>query len=76
MNANTKPWYASRAVWGGIVAAAAGAASLLGHELSPETQAFLADQAVQIAVAAASIVGGVTAIYGRIKAETKIGKKG
>jgi len=73
---NTKPWYTSKAVWGGIVAAAAGVASLAGHELSPETQAFLADQAVAIATSVATIVGGVLAIYGRIKAETKIGKKG
>ena len=71
----TKPWYASRAVWGGIVAAACGLLSLFGHQLSPETQAFITEKAVQIATAVATVVGGGLAIYGRIKAETKIGKK-
>jgi len=71
---NTKPWYASKTVWGGIVAAAAGVASLAGYELSPDTQAFLADQAVAIATSVATIVGGVLAIYGRLNAKKKIGK--
>ena len=75
MNGKAKPWWASKTIWGGIVAAACGLLALAGHRVSPETQSFLAQQAVQVATAAATVIGGLLAIYGRIKAEGKIGKK-
>ncbi len=76
MNGNTqvqtKPWYASKTIWGGIIALIAAVLSLFGHQIDPQTQKFITDQAVQIATAIAAAVGGGLAIYGRIKAEKKV----
>ena len=63
-----KKWYQSRAVWGGIVASAAGIAAAFGHEIAPEHQEAL----VQAMVGIAGSVGGLLAIYGRIKADRPI----
>jgi len=67
-----KPWYQSKTVWGGIIAVAAGILSVFGKNISPEMQQFMTDQAVQIATGIAAAVGGVLAIYGRIKAQGKL----
>ena len=71
-NTQTKPWYASKTIWGGIIALIAAVLSLFGHQIDPQTQKFITDQAVQIATAIAAAVGGGLAIYGRIKAEKKV----
>lgn len=60
----TKAWYASRGVWGGVVGVLAGVVTLAGIDLNATIQAELTD----IAVGAGELVGGVLAIYGRIKA--------
>lgn len=65
-----KPWYQSRAVWGGVIAGAAPVAGLLGVQLAPETLGDIAD----IAAAAGGIVGGGLAIWGRLRANTPIGR--
>lgn len=65
---NTKPLYASKTFWGGIVAVLAGAAGMIGYVVGPDDQA----QLVEIATAAASAVGGVAAIAGRIMATKPI----
>ena len=75
MQEKVKPWWASKTIWGGIVAAVCGVLALAGHQVSPDTQSFLTQQAVQVATAVATVVGGALAIYGRIKAQGKIGKK-
>ena len=62
--------FASRTVWGAIIAVIAGIAGIFGYAISPEDQANL----VEIGLAAASTVGGVIAIFGRVKASKKIGK--
>ncbi|MFN3662351.1 hypothetical protein [Yoonia sp.] len=59
----------SKAVWGGVVAVGGGVAGLFGYSMAPE-------DAVQLPILLASIassVGGVLAIFGRIKANRKIG---
>lgn len=66
-----KPWYASRGVWGGIITVLAGAAGAIwGFEISPATQ----EAAVSGIIGVVTAVGGLVAVYGRVKAETKIGK--
>lgn len=65
-----QPWYASKTVWGGIVALLAGVAAAFGY---------VVDEAVQVDTATAitafaSAIGGLVAVYGRIKATKKIGK--
>lgn len=66
----TKPWWQSRTLWGGIVAVGAGVAGLFGVDLDAETQSQLATHAAAIASAA----GGLLAVYGRVKASTRVGK--
>lgn len=63
-------WYKSKGVWGGIIACLAAVAGAFGYIVSPEDQAGLADAAVVVAGA----VGGVLAVYGRVKA-TRVVKK-
>ena len=70
--AQAKPWYASKTIWGGIIALIAAVFSLFGHQIDPETQKFLTDQSVQIATAVAAAAGGILAIYGRVKADKKV----
>ena len=69
-NDTLKHWYFSKAVWGGIIAVLAGLAGLFGFDLDADTQSKLAEHAVAIA----SAVGGALAIYGRVKADKKVGK--
>ncbi|MCA1944549.1 MAG: hypothetical protein LDL30_04580 [Desulfovibrio sp.] len=65
---NSKPLYASRTFWGGVIAILAGAAGMIGYAVGPDDQA----QLVEIVTAAASAVGGVAAIAGRIMATKPI----
>lgn len=65
----TKPWYASRAIWGAVVGIASSAYLLTGHTVAPEIQSAAADLLAQLA----SIVGGALALYGRVKADSRIG---
>lgn len=72
----TKPWYLSRGVLGGAVSAVAGAAQLAGYTVTPADQAALVDGATQLgqlAFGVGSLVGGLVAIWGRIKASKAIG---
>jgi len=72
----TKPWYLSRGILGGAVAAVAGAAQLAGYAVTPADQAALVDGVTQIGglvAGAGSLLGGLVAIWGRIKASKAIG---
>jgi hypothetical protein len=62
-----KSIFASRSVWGGLIAVAASLASLWGYEINS------ADQEAIISIIGA--LGGAVAVYGRIKATKRI-KKG
>lgn len=66
----TKSIWASRTVWGGIVALLAGIATLFGITLSEADQSILADALLGIS----SALGGILAIWGRIRATKRIGK--
>lgn len=67
----TKTLFASKTVWGGIVALLAGIAGIFGYSIQTEDQI----AAIEVGTALASAVGGGIAIYGRIKATKKISKK-
>lgn len=60
----SKGWYASKAVWGGIVAVGASVAGVFGYSIAPADQ----EQIVLAATGVAGIIGGLVSIYGRIKA--------
>lgn len=74
-NQNQKPWYLSKTIWGAIIGVMAGGLALVGHGLSSDAQTWLTDEVVQVIEAGVTVVGGLFAIYGRVKAETKIGNQ-
>ena len=61
---DSKAWYMSKGVWGGIIAIGAAIAGAFGYAVSPDDQAGLAEAAVAVGAA----VGGAIAIIGRAKA--------
>jgi uncharacterized membrane protein HdeD (DUF308 family) len=65
-----KHWWESKAVWGGVVALIAGILGVFGVAVSTAEQGLLVESLTGIAAA----VGGLLAIYGRIKASKSIGK--
>jgi Na+-transporting NADH:ubiquinone oxidoreductase subunit NqrE len=65
-----KKWYQSKAVWGGLIAVAAAIAGAFGYAISPDDQASI----VEAVVAIGGGIGGVLAVYGRVKAEAYIKK--
>lgn len=67
---DSKPWWQSKAIWGGILAIGAAVAGGFGYTVDAGTQAETQETIVGIV----SAVGGLLAIYGRIKASKGIGK--
>ena len=65
---DNKAWYASKTVWGGVMALVAAIAGLLGHAIDAGTQSELVD----CVTAGGAAVGSIVAIYGRIVAKKKI----
>lgn len=65
----TKPWYASRTIWGALIAVAASLGASFGLTLSEQDQSSLADAALQITGA----IGALIALYGRVRASHRIG---
>ena len=66
-----KSWWASKTVWGGLLALVAGVAGVFGYQLLPADQSAL----VEIGAAIASSVGGAIAIWGRVRASKGIGSQ-
>ena len=66
-----KPWYKSKGVWGGIIAAVAAGASAFGIDVSAGAQ----DDIVKHVTSLAGAVGGLLAVVGRVMADTKIEKR-
>tara|TARA_Y100000310_G_scaffold175364_1_gene175414 strand:- start:260 stop:487 length:228 start_codon:yes stop_codon:yes gene_type:complete len=65
----TQPWYRSRGVLGGLVAFAAGIATMFGLNLDAAWQG----EFVNWLVALGGVIGGAAALWGRIKATKRIG---
>jgi len=59
-----KSWYTSKAVWGGLIAVGAAVAGGFGIVVDEGTQSEIAD----LIVVGVGVVGGLLAIYGRVKA--------
>lgn len=68
---DVKPWWMSKAMWGGIVAAAAGIAGVAGLSLDATDQA----QIVDWIVSGATIAGGIMAMIGRLMAKSELSGK-
>jgi hypothetical protein len=67
---DNKAWWQSKAVWGGLVALGSAVAGAFGIYVDGATQ----EEIVNYIAVGAGAVGGLAAIYGRLKAEKKIGK--
>ena len=68
MNADIKPWYLSRTVWGGVLAIVASLANLAGFGIGGAEQAELADRITAFLAA----VGGIVAVAGRLAAQRRL----
>ena len=67
-----KPWYRSKSVIGGVLAAVAGVAALIGYQFGPaEVEATSKDTLIVIE-GVVTIVGAALAIWGRVAAKTRI----
>ena len=70
---DTKPWYASKGIWGSIIAIISLALGLFGgHAMTPEAQVTLTDQIVAVASGIGTLIGSILAIIGRLTAKTAI----
>lgn len=65
----TKPWYLSRGVWAGVVAALVGVATVFGLNVEGEQESI-----INVVVGLAEVVSGIVAIYGRVRAKAKIAR--
>ncbi len=70
----TKPWYLSKGIIGGLVSVVVGVLAFLGHALPDGSVPFLTDQLTKVAEGALAVIGGITAIYGRLTAQKRIGR--
>jgi hypothetical protein len=80
----TKPASRSLGVWGGAVAALAGLGGLVGLSVTPDQAAEIGAQAdgiaagvgqlVQAATSLFAMIGGALALWGRLRAQARIGK--
>ncbi len=70
MRITEKPWWQSKTIWGGAIAVASGALGLFGIDVDAATQ----DVVVQNILMITSGIGGLLAIYGRLKAEHTLGR--
>lgn len=66
---DTKSIFASKGVWGGVIAVLAGGAGLLGFTVTASDTSSIVSHIDSIVAA----VGGLLAIWGRISATKKIG---
>lgn len=70
MSDESKSWWMSKTVWGGVVALIGGILGVFDYTLAPEDQALI----LEIAAGITTGVGGIVAIWGRTKASKTIGK--
>ena len=66
---DVKSWLASKTIWGAVIAVVSGVSGILGHNIAAPEQAVLVDSLTAIGTA----LGGILAVYGRVKAEKSIG---
>nr|WP_321270474.1 hypothetical protein [uncultured Tolumonas sp.] len=65
----SKPWYQSKTIWGGVIAVGAAVGGAFGLHIDASTQAGIADACVVLGGG----VGGLLAIFGRLTAQHKVG---
>lgn len=63
-----KPWYASKTIWGSIIALIAAVASAFGVEIDQQMQTTFIESALQLV----AVGGSIMAVFGRMTASTII----
>ena len=63
-----KPWFASKSIWGSLIAVLAVIASAFGISIDEDTQSLLVEAALQIVAVGASLFS----VLGRLNATTRI----
>ena len=69
----SKPWYASKTVWGSVIGGAGLVTAYFGTSLDTETQKLLVDQTTGLIIAALALISTVTTLVGRLRAKKPIG---
>lgn len=64
----SKPWYLSKTIWAAMVSVAATIGTMIGIDVDAGTREQMTDALLQIV----SALAGVTAIFGRITANSRI----
>lgn len=65
----SKPWYQSKTIWGGVIAVGAAVGGAFGLHIDASTQAGIIDACVVLGGG----VGGLLSIIGRVTAQHKVG---
>jgi len=65
---DSKAWYASKTVWGGIIAVMSAIAGAFGYMVTPDLQT---EAATNLSAIGAGL-GGALAVYGRVKATKSV----
>jgi hypothetical protein len=76
MENETKAWWQSAGIWGSLVVVLSAGAGLVGYTIAPEDQAHLvtaATKTAELATQATALVGGLVALFGRVRATKRIG---
>ena len=69
---NSKDWYKSKGIWGGIIMIVGLILGFFGIDVGADEQAQIVDQIVNTVSSIMSLVGSIMAIYGRVKAKSTI----
>lgn len=70
MTEQEKPWWASKSIWGALVAILASILAAFGYDIGAEDQSAI----VQSVVSIVGAVGAVVAVYGRVTAQKRVKK--
>ena len=71
--AATKPWYASKTVWGSLIGAASVIAGFFGVHTDPASQAMTVNGVTAAAAGIGGAVSTALTLYGRLTATKPIG---
>ena len=74
MNEQSKPWWQSKAIIGAVVTVGAVIFGFFGVTIDEDTKSVMINEAEAIISAVVIIVGAVGSVWGRLKADKKIGK--
>ena len=72
MQNETKKWWESRGIWGGILVVLGLLLQFFGLQLSAEEQNQISGLIIEIIAVVSELVGAILAIVGRFKAKTRI----